>query len=86
MIHSPPPGRPFVEPLYHVKLPVLPGATQYQIVFMKSQHDEALSMFTEYTLMQHALTQQVVSVKKAKRPSSLHLHNHVTSQLPSDLR
>ena len=46
---------------------------------MKSQHEEALRAFLEYTLMQRVLIQQVVAAINPKYISAL--RNHVTGQL-----
>ena len=78
------PGTPFIAPVHPGQMPALPGGTQYQIALMKTQHEEAIRVYTEYILMQRALIQQVVLAIEAKYLSAL--RNRITGQLPPDIR
>ena len=78
------PVTPFVIPVNPGALPIVPGQTQFQIALAKSQHDKNLRLYNEYTLMQRALIQQVVSVIDEKYISAL--RNRVTVQLSNDVR
>ena len=61
-----------------------PTWTQFQITQAKSEHDEDLRVFREYTLMQRALIQQVLQAIDGKYLSAL--RNRVTGQIPNDTR
>ena len=52
-------GSPFRVPVHPRILMVIPGATRFQISLAKTQYDEALRIFQEYTLMQRALIQLI---------------------------
>ena len=78
------PDTPFIVPLYPGILSVEVGATQYEIEFSKTQHDEASSQFTAYNLIMRALIHQVLEAIGQKYLT--HLRNIVTGQVPSNIR
>ena len=78
------PRTPFIVPVHPGVLQVPPNSTQYQIALAKSQHDESVRVYREYTLMQRALISQLVSSIDEIYLSGM--RNRITGQLPGDIR
>ena len=78
------PMTPFITPTHPGTLTVPAGATQYAIALIKTQHDEALRIFSEYQLVQRATIQQVLEAIDPKYVTRL--RNRVTGQVPTDIR
>ena len=49
------PGTPFISPVHPGSLTPIAGVTQFQIALQKSQHEESIRIFRDYSLMQRAL-------------------------------
>ena len=75
---------PFDEPLHPGRLVIPPGSTQYEIAHIKSTHENDLTIFQEYNLMQRALISQVCEAVDPQYTAAL--RNRITGQISANCR